>query len=299
MPIKHALVIGAGNMGVGIAVDLARAGIAVTLVSRTPARRSEAQTKLAELADELVREIGEEPNWQKRISVSENTQHIQPDVIIEAIIERANEKNALFRDLERQFPYVAIWSTTSAIPASAMIEGLARPERVIVAHYANPAHLMPVVEVVPSPKTSEAVISECIESLRSWGKRPVLVRDELPGFIFNRLQYAVVREAISLVRRGAISAEDLDAVVTHGYGLRLPVVGPLAMVDLSTLPVYARIAKLILPDLENAKDLPLLDEKAAANETFLQWSSGQQDKLRAKLRRELIGRLRERERGSR
>jgi 3-hydroxybutyryl-CoA dehydrogenase len=299
MKIKRALVVGAGNMGVGIATDLARAGIVVRLISRTAARREKAHSALAALADELARELDEKTDWQERISISVDSHDVQPDIVIEAIVEDAKKKNALFRNLEREFLGVSIWSTTSAIPASDMVEGLAHPERVIVAHYANPAHLMPIVEVAPGPATSEVVTRQCLESLRVWGKHPVLVRDEPPGFIFNRLQYAVLREAVSLVSSGAISAEDLDTVVAQGYGLRLPVVGPLAMVDLSTLPVYARIAKLILPDLENAKELALLDQMAAAGETFLSWSAGQQDGLRAKLRRELLMRLRQRERNDR
>lgn len=290
-PITRARVVGAGNMGIGIATDLALAGVDVELIARRAARRDIALTELESLADELSNAGVSDPAWLARIRVEPTALSEAPDVIIEAIVEKADQKNALFMALQDELPEVPIWSTTSAIPASAMVSGLPNPGQVIVTHYANPAHLMPIVEVVPGPETDESVTTDCLSELSRFGKRPVLIRGEPPGFVFNRLQYAVMREAVSLVSRGVVNASDLDAVVTHGYGLRLPVVGPFAMVDLSTLEVYARIANLILPDLADDKEIPQLDEMIAEGKTFLEWQPGQQDAVRKALRRELLQRL--------
>ena len=295
MAPRRALVIGAGNMGVGIALDLARAGVAVKLTSRSGARRVSARKSIADLAAELTQALGLSLGWETTIEVVDEASSFEPDFIVEAIVEQAAAKRDLFKELEVRWLGVPIWSTTSAIRPSEMTGGLAKPDNVLVAHYANPAYLIPVVEIVPGPLTRPSVVTDCVAALTSWGKRPVVIRGEPPGFVFNRLQYAVVREAISLVSRGVISAEDLDAVVTEGYGLRLPVVGPLAMVDLSTLEVYARIAKLIVPDLARDEQLSVLDDMQAQDLSFLAWGPGEQAHRRMALRTELIRRARERE----
>ncbi len=289
-PIRHVRIVGAGNMGVGIAADLALAGIAVELVARSAKRREVAETLFRQFAAELSDHGMDDPDWVSRIRFSEDIPDTSCDVVIEAIVENAAAKNALFRDLQAKMPAVPIWSTTSAIPASDMTDNLPHPENVLVAHYANPAHLVPVVEVVPGPRTAETVVEQCVRELTRMGKAPVVIRGEPPGFVFNRLQYAVMREAVSLVERGIISAQDLDRVVTEGYGIRLPAVGPLAMVDLSTAAVYARISDIILADLSRDTSVPALERMAENDETFLDWADGKQDERRAELRRELLRR---------
>ena len=290
--LRQALVVGAGNMGVGIAAHLAGEGVTVRLITRSVERRAAARLMMQTLAGEIAELYGTRAGGRVRaVPVEESAGTFRPDVVIEAIVELAAEKNALFARLERDHPGVPIWSTASSIVPSEMTAGLHSPQNVVVAHYANPAHLVPVVEVVPGPLTAPAVVEGCMSALRAWGKRPVLVRGEPSGFVFNRLQYAVMREAVHLVQQGVVSAEDLDAVVTQGYGLRLPVVGPLAMIDLSGLEVYARIARLVLPDLCNDHELPLLADMAARGRTFRCWSDPEeQDRLRQALRRELMDR---------
>jgi 3-hydroxybutyryl-CoA dehydrogenase len=117
---------------------------------------------------------------------------------------------------------------------SALTERALRPERFLVTHYFNPAQLVPLVEVLPHPLAPPAIVGRALELLRGLGKRPVLLRREVPGFVANRLQAALAREAFHLVEEGAVTPNDLDAVVTEGPGVRWPFLGPLAPSPTST-----------------------------------------------------------------
>uniref|UniRef100_A0A7C2WQE3 3-hydroxyacyl-CoA dehydrogenase family protein n=1 Tax=Thermorudis sp. TaxID=1969470 RepID=A0A7C2WQE3_9BACT len=202
------------------------------------------------------------------------------DVVVEAIAERLDAKQDLLRNAEELVaPTAVLASTTSGLSATALGSALRRPERFVVAHYANPPHLMPVVEVVKGRQTSEATADLVLRLLRHTGKRPVLVRKDVPGFIFNRLQYALMREAVALVRDGVATPEDVDAIVKYGYALRLPAVGPLEMVDLVGLEIYETIATYLWPDLDCSKEPTVLRELLAkgakgmvAGQGFYRWT---------------------------
>lgn len=130
---------------------------------------------------------------------------------------------------ERTRPGVVIASSSSGLPSSAFIQQCKRdPSRILIGHPFNPPHLIPLVEVVPHPGTSEQSVSATMRFYQSLGKRPILVHHEVPGFISNRLQAAINNEAYSLISRGIVSAEDLDLAVTQGPGLRWALTGPVA-----------------------------------------------------------------------
>ena len=127
-------------------------------------------------------------------------------------------------------PGVVIASSSSGLPASAFIQSCRKdPSRILVGHPFNPPHLIPLIEVVPHPDTSQEAVSSALEFYRFLGKRPILLHREIPGFVSNRLQAAVNNEAYSLISRGIVSAEDLDAAVTSGPGLRWAITGPIAI----------------------------------------------------------------------
>ncbi len=172
-------------------------------------------------------------------------------------------------------PEVILASNTSALMPSALASPTRHPERVIVVHYFNPAHLIPVVEVVLGPHTSEETLSRATAMLRQAGKTPAVLRKEVPGFIANRLQAALLREALQLVEDGVTSLEDLDAVVSMGFGRRLAAFGPFAVVDLNGLDVWQAIMANLSPILSSASEpSPLLAERAGRGELGLKSGQG-------------------------
>src|SRR5699024_6408574 len=148
--------------------------------------------------------------------------------------EQLEAKQALFVELERNStPETILASSTSGIPASAFSAKVKHPERCLVVHPVNPPYLIPLVEIAPSPATSPAVTQRAREIQSSVGQVPITVRHEIPGFILNRLQGALLNEAIRLVSGDYVSVEDLDNTVKHGLGLRWAFMGPLETIDLN------------------------------------------------------------------
>jgi 3-hydroxybutyryl-CoA dehydrogenase len=174
-----------------------------------------------------------------------------PLLVVEAITEDLAAKRELMAELDAATPAQTILaSNTSGLSISAIAEGLHRAERVCGMHFWNPPHLIPLVEVVAGNLTSPQILEATAELLRRAGKRPVLVRRDVPGFIGNRLLHALQREAMSLVEHGVASAADVDLVVTHGFGRRLGMVGPLAVCDLAGLDLVLEVDSYLLPTLE-------------------------------------------------
>lgn len=170
--------------------------------------------------------------------------------ILEAVPENLELKKQLYKKLEAIVePSVIIASNTSGFKPSLLAEGMAHPERLIVAHFWNPAHLIPLVEVVGGQETSAQTTERTMALMASMNKKPVLLKKELPGFIGNRLQYALFREAQSLLDAGAATKEDIDAAVTYSIGRRLPVTGPLMTADLGGLDVFSAISNYLFEDL--------------------------------------------------
>ena len=283
--IRQVAVLGTGTMGPGIALSFALRGYSVTLVGRSAEAVARGQTTLQRYAQRLVEgelnTADETARAVERIAVTADLATIAPaQVVVEAIAERLDAKQDLLRNAEELVaPTAVLASTTSGLSATALGSALQRPERFVVAHYANPPHLMPVVEVVKGRQTSEATADLVLRLLRHTGKRPVLVRKDVPGFIFNRLQYALMREAVALVRDGVATPEDVDAIVKYGYALRLPAVGPLEMVDLVGLEIYETIATYLWPDLDCSKEPTVLRELLAkgakgmvAGQGFYRWT---------------------------
>jgi 3-hydroxybutyryl-CoA dehydrogenase len=174
--------------------------------------------------------------------------------IVEAITEDLDAKRDLFRRLEGLASNEAIFaSNTSGLRATDIGAALQHPERLIVAHYFNPPYLLPPVEIVPGEQTSQATIDTTCALLASLGKRPVVLRREAPGFIANRLQAALLREAIRLVEDGVATVEDIDAVMTGAVGRRLSVMGPFQVLDFAGVDVWAQIGSYLFADLDTSE----------------------------------------------
>lgn len=251
MPFSHPVVIGAGTMGADIALTLARAAGRVDLVEPDEGARSRAATRLAHGAAQLAPrpDVG-------RITLRASLDDVAwptVDLVIEAIPEKLDLKHALFRDLAlRVRPDAVLASNSSSFPISAIAEGIARPERAYGLHYFMPAHVVPLVEVVCGDASDPDGAKALAGFMRETGKVPVLVRKDLPGFLANRLQHALGREALALVESGVASVEDVDAAVRFGFGFRYLAAGPLLQRDHAGLDIHAAAAATIYPTLSNA-----------------------------------------------
>jgi 3-hydroxybutyryl-CoA dehydrogenase len=239
--------------------------------------------------------LGDDPAVLERISVHNR---LAPAVqgagfVFEAAPEKLPLKQKIFAELESlTAPDTILASNSSAIPTTEIGRDLKHRNRVVGTHFWNPPHLVPLVEVIQNEKTSDAVVARTIDLLRGAGKSPVHVRRDIPGFVGNRLQHALKREAIALVAAGVCDAETLDTVVKEGFGARMAVLGPLEQSDLVGLDLTLDISEVLVADLNrSAGPHPFLREKVAAGklgmksgEGFRKWTPDQADAVRNRLR---------------
>ena len=274
METSEAVVIGTGTMGPGIAACLALAGARTTLVSRsaTGAMRAvfTAQALLRQLEESGLASPAAAAEALPRLFGADGiaTPAATAGLVIEAIVEDMTLKKDLFARLDQAAGAKTILaSCTSGLSITEIAKATAHPGRVITAHFWNPPHLMPLVEVVRGEKTDEAVVSRTMTLLRDLGKAPVLVRKDRPGQLGNRIQTALMREAISIVEQGIATAEDVDRVVRLGFGLRMPMWGPLQHIDAVGLDLVLSVQDYVLPDLNNEPRAPqMLRDKVARGE---------------------------------
>ena len=255
--------VGAGMIGRAWAIVFARAGHDVRLWDGTPGvaeiARDVIAARVAELAEAGLSEGPEVVLPRVGIAASLEEAVTGADYVQENLPEERETKREVFAELDRLAPAEAILaSSTSAIPASAFTEDLPGRHRCLVAHPANPPYLIPMVEVCPAPWTSPEVVHRARAFLTDAGQVPIYVRKEIPGFILNRLQGALLNEALRLLSQGYVSAGDLDKTVAHGLGLRWSFIGPLETIDLNAPggvadyaarygPFYERLAADPLP----------------------------------------------------
>ena len=204
------------------------------------------------------------------------------DFIIEAITEDLHAKQQLFKSIEEYFPTSTTFCTnTSSYLISSIAENVTHKERVIGTHFFSPAHITPLVEVVPSAFTDEHHIQKTMSFLQSINKKPVLLKKEIQGFVANRLQSALSREAMSLVQNGIVSPEELDFIAKWSLGIRLANTGPLEQRDINGIDTHMAIAKYVYPTLENGIEPLTIHEQLIennrfgmkTNEGFYDWSS--------------------------
>ena len=198
-----------------------------------------------------------------------------PELIIETISEELDLKRKLFTELEGLVPPETIFCTnTSAISITSISRYLKHRERALGTHFWNPPHVLPCVEIIKSQYTSEDVFEKVVSIIAAIGKEPVRVHKDVPGFLGNRMQHALQREAMSIVEQGIASPEEVDRVVKFGFGLRLALMGPLERADLGGLDITYKVQKYLLPHLCNEiEPSALLAEKVA--EGHLGAKSGQ------------------------
>lgn len=275
--MKPVTILGAGLMGHGIAQVFARAGHPVVLTDPDATVLGSAVARVERnLLDEgvdaapVVARIRVEPSLEAAVARAE--------LVIEAAPERLELKRLLFARAALAAPAHAILaSNTSVIPITRIGEGLAPQvrRRLVGTHWWNPPHLIPLVEVVRTEHTADAVFDATFDWLAAVGKRPVKVLRDVPGFIGNRLQHALWREAIGLVEDGVCDAEAIDLVVKHSFGLRMPVLGPMENADLVGLELTRAVHQLLFPALRaDTTASPLLDRLIAEGHLGMQTGQG-------------------------
>lgn len=250
--MEKILVIGSGTMGHSIALQAAWCGFDVLLYGLNKEELDKAVTEIhiklqLLLAKDLITKE-ELPGIENRIlTVTDLEVSAQKAAfVIEAIPEVLSLKTALFRQLDQWCAKdVVLASNTSGLLPSAIAADMQHPERFLITHFWNPAHLVPLVEVVGHAATSSSAIERTMTLLQRMKKKPVLVKKEMPGFVGNRLQFALFREAQYLLEAGVASKEDIDAAVRYGIGRRLPESGPLESADMGGLDVYAAITQYL------------------------------------------------------
>jgi 3-hydroxybutyryl-CoA dehydrogenase len=288
-------VIGAGLMGHGIAWRLAAAGHQVRVQDPNAAALEGLKARL----DEISVLLGADGNVAGRIAGGSELAWAvsQADFVFEAAPERLELKQSLFEELEMLAPKSAVLCTnTSALPVSAIAQQVKDKKRVIGTHFWNPPHLVPLVEVVLMGEDNRPAAQKAATLLNDAGCHPVFVNRDIPGFIGNRLQHALKREAIALIAAGVCDAKTVDDVVKLGFGARLAVLGPLEQSDLVGLDLTKAIHDVLLPDLDTTPHShPLLDELVARGELgmksgkgFRSWSEEEAAAVRKRLRDFLI-----------
>ena len=249
-------------MGHALALEFARSGYKVLIhdesASQLDTVPQRAKNAMAILAEVGIVEAGEVDEVLGRIVCRPALTEVAQDAqfVLEAVAEDLTIKQKVFAEIDRYCGAEVIFaSNTSAISPTALGEATRRPDRVLVTHYFNPPYLLPAVEVVPGKHTSVDSIERAVAICQSMGKVPAVLRTEVAGFVVNRLQFALYREALSLVDQGIVSPGDLDRLVVASIGNRLGVYGPFKIADLAGLDVYESICRSVFPELDNS-DMP-------------------------------------------
>ena len=287
-------VIGAGLMGHGIAQVFALAGHEVTITDTVVKNLDSVQSRIAANLRDLGDDEGAAARVQPYFDLGEAVSGA--DYVVEAVLENLALKQKLFADIERRVrPDTILASNTSVIPITSIMQGLERRERALGTHWWNPPYLVPLVEVIETQWTSPQALAFTMELHAAAGKTPAHVKKDVPGFIGNRLQHALWREAIALVEHGICDAATVDSVIKASFGRRLAVLGPLENADMVGTDLALAIHDTVLPAIENRPGpSPYLQDLVAAGklgfksgEGFRKWSAEQQAALRTKVMRHL------------
>ena len=283
-------VVGAGLMGHGIAQVFALAGHGVTIYDSIVASLDTVKTRILT----NLKDLGDDQKAVERVTpVSDLAQAVRDaDYVVEAVLEDLPLKQKMFAEIESYVrPDTILASNTSVIPITRIMEGLKQRERALGTHWWNPPYLVPLVEVIETQWTSRPAIDFTMKLHAAAGKKPAHVKKDVPGFIGNRLQHALWREAVALVEHGICDAETVDTVIKSAFGRRLAVLGPLENADMVGTDLTLAIHRTVLPDIDSRpRPSPYLEKLVKdrklgfkSGEGFRKWSPEQQAALRSKV----------------
>lgn len=282
------VVVGTGIMGAGIAAGFIAQSIPVVILGRSLDKADACLEKSIALAKKIGVDGDNAPKdeadikKQQVIGILENWQDWSDcSWVIETVAENLELKKEVFKHLDKVVPpHVPIGSNSSGFPISKIAEGLSTANRMMGAHYFMPAEVVPLVEIVMGQNTDIKFAQEACELYKSINKKPVLVKKDIPGFLANRIQHALMREALSLVQEGIATPEDIDDAVKYSFGFRYAAVGPMTQKEISGWDGMVNAAKEIYPSLSNITTIPpkvaqlMSDGKTGmkAGEGFRKWT---------------------------
>jgi len=304
--IAHITVIGAGLMGHGIAQEFAHAGYHVRLQDVTEAQLETARTQIEKnlnvLAENDIIAWEHIPATLVRIQTDTRLEAVaeNADFVVEAVTENLRLKQEVFEKLDARCPpHTILASNTTALMPSQIGVNATRKDKILNTHYFNPPYLIPLVELIRSPDTSDETVNVTFELLTTIGKTPAIIEKEVPGFVGPRLQAALIREAFAIVEQGIASAETVDLVVRNSFGRRLSVAGPFAVFELAGWDLVLAAFEELYKDLNSSPDInPLLREMVASGklgvksgEGFYEWQADSVQAIHAQMHSALIQQL--------
>lgn len=273
-----AAVVGLGTMGAGIAAVMARGGLTVRACDVKPEAVERARGELPAIAALLDRLGLPAKGDATAVAFHDSLEACVEgaDLVLENVPERLDLKQQVFRQLDALVgPGCLLASDTSGIPITKLQDVVSHPERVAGMHWSNPPHLIPMIEVVSGARTAPETRDRLVALIRELGLLPVVVKKDVPGFVENRVLYAIMREALELVEEGVIEPEDLDTCVSWGIGYKLAIVGPMALLDMAGLDIYQSVASYLNPELSRRQDVPaVIAERTAQGRLGLKTGGG-------------------------
>ena len=269
---KRAVIIGGGTMGADVAAIFAAGGMGVDIVQRPGKTRDS-------LRERVARSIAELGETRPDISLHDALGDVawpQAGLVVESVTEDLPLKQRIFAELEALAPAdIPLTSNSSSFPISRIAAGLSSAQRMLGLHFFMPAHMVPLVEVVRSDATDPALAQSVFDLMHRLRRKPVMVAKDIPGFLANRMQHALMREAWSLIDRGIATPEDVDIAVRYGFGFRYVAAGPILQKEMSGLDVNFLASSTVFPDLCNdAKPAAKLAAKDKAGELGMKAGKG-------------------------
>ena len=302
--IKNIAILGAGTMGAGIGQLFAMKGFGVMLIYTCDADRNSDPPGRIKSSLEILREnqVLTEEEIQSaldRISITESIEEAAKfaDIIFECIIEDLKIKQSYFAELDRLCPKETILaSNTSAISITEIAAKAVNKDRIIGTHFWNPACLIPLVEVVKTVYVSEETVERTCDILTKAGKKPVVVQKDVPGFLANRMQHALFREALYIIEQGIADPKAVDDAIKYGFGMRMGIMAPVGIMDMGGLDLTYSIHNYLFKDLNNSiEPSPVLIEKMEqgklgfkTGEGLLPWTEEEIDYEKRNLTEKLI-----------
>jgi len=278
-------IIGMGSMGPGMAARLARGGHEVRAMDLAPAAMERAQAMLPMIAGALdglgVADEGGAIAFHPTLPDAVDGAQL----VIENVPEKVDVKAQLYASLDPLVgPDVIVATDTSGIPITKLQAHISHPERFVGMHWSNPPHIIPMIEVIAGERTAPETVRAMQGLIRGLGLLPVTLKRDLPGFVENRVLYALLRECVDLVEQGVVDAEDLDTCVTWGIGYKLSVVGPMRLLDMAGLDIYESVASFLNAELCKRVDVsPMVTSKTGEGRLGMKTGAGLFDYTEAEL----------------
>ncbi|MGY6708253.1 MAG: 5-formyl-3-hydroxy-2-methylpyridine 4-carboxylate 5-dehydrogenase [Rhizobiaceae bacterium] len=277
--IKKVTIIGMGTMGPGMAARLARGGLDVAAYDIAPAAIERAQQMLG-TAEAVLDNLGvvapAEGAGTVRFTADLADAVSGAELVIENVPEKIEIKADVYRAIDDLIsPTTIVASDTSGIPITKLQAHISHPGRMVGMHWSNPPHIIPMIEVIGGEETAPDTVDTIRQLIRSLGLLPVVLKKDVPGFVENRVLYALLREVVDLVERGVIEPEDIDTCVSWGVGYKLAVIGPTALIDMAGMDIYHSVSSFLNADLADRKDVaPLVEKQMAAGKLGIKSGEG-------------------------